>query len=288
MTTIRTFIKRHPVLIYFALVFVISWTGLVAVVGPHGLPLSWDRFEKLGPLLYVVALAGTSVAGILMTALTDGRAGLRELLSRLLRWRVGAGWYAVALLPVLVMAATALGLALLSPEFVPTIFTAKDKAGILLPVIAVSLLFGVFEEVGWTGFAVPRLRRRYGILSTGLIVGLVWGAWHFLLFWETDTFSGALPLAILLARLISWLPAFRVLMVWVYDRTGSLLVAILTHASLVATQLILAQELTGAARLTSVLALAAMMWLLVTMVAIANRGHLSRPPRYEEMSVASH
>jgi membrane protease YdiL (CAAX protease family) len=277
MTTMKAFIKKHPVLSYFALVFVISWTGFVAVVGPDGFPLSWERFERLGLLLYVVALAGPSVAGILMIVLTEGRAGLREFLSRLLRWRVGASWYAVALLPGVLMAATTLGLSLLAPEFTPAIFTAEDKAGILLPVIAVSLLFGVFEEVGWTGFAVPKLRARHGVVTTGLIVGLVWGAWHFPLFWETDTFSAALPLALLLARLFSWLLAFRVLMVWVYDHTGSLLVAMLMHVSLVANQLILGpQEITGAARLTSVLALAATLWLLVAAVTVANHGQLAR------------
>ena len=59
------------------------------------------------------------------------------------------------------------------------------------------------------------------------------------MFWEPGSFSGAFPLALLLVKLFSWLPAYRVLMVWVYDRTGSLLVAMLMHGSLTATQLIL-------------------------------------------------
>jgi len=188
----------------------------------------------------VVALAGSCLAGILTTALTDGRSGLRELLTRLRRWRVGVRWYAVALLPILVMAATYLGLSLLSPEFFPAIFSAEGKAGILLFAVVASLLFGIFEEVGWTGFAVPRLRSRYAVVMTRLIVGLVWGAWHFTLFWESDTFSGAFPLAILLGCLFSWLPTFRVLMLWVYDRSGSLLVAMLMHASLVTNQIVMA------------------------------------------------
>ncbi len=90
--------------------------------------------------------------------------------------------------------------------------------------IVTGLMVGFFEELGWTGFAIPRMRLRYGVLATGLIVGLVWGLWHFILFWEEDSFSGILPLVLLLARLFSWLPAYRVLMVWVYDHTESLLV----------------------------------------------------------------
>lgn len=285
MTTIQAFIERHPVLTYFVLTFMISWTGLVAVVGPDSLPLSWERFERLGLLLYVVALAGPCLAGILMTVLTHGRAGLRELLARLRKWRVGVRWYTVALLPVLVMAVTCLGLSLLSPEFVPAIFSAEGKAGILLSAVAASLLFGVFEEVGWTGFAVPRLRSRYAVVTTGLTVGLVWGAWHFPLFWESSTFSGALPLAVLLARLFSWLPAYRVLMVWVYDRTGSLLVAVLMHASVTTSEIITAPlTLAGVPLLTSILVGAAAWWVVVAAVMLANRVQISRQPLRRQMA----
>jgi membrane protease YdiL (CAAX protease family) len=220
MTTMNSFINKHPVLTYFALVFVISWGGFLVMFGPDSLPLSWERFERLGPLLYLLMLAGPTGASLLLTGLVDGKTGYRELLSRLLKWRVGARWYAVALLATPLLGASAnFALSLLSPEFLPGIVTSDDKASLLLAGLAVGLLFGIFEELGWTGFAIPMLRRRYGILATGLIVGVVWGAWHFLLFWESDTFSGVLPLALLLVRLFTWIVAFRVLMVWVYDHT---------------------------------------------------------------------
>jgi hypothetical protein len=77
-------------------------------------------------------------------------------------------------------------------------------------------------------------------------VGIPWGAWHFLLFWEGDSFSGAAPLTLLLVRLFAWLPAYRILMAWTYDHTGSLLVAVLMHASLAATQLLTPPPGTGA------------------------------------------
>jgi membrane protease YdiL (CAAX protease family) len=278
-STIQAFIERHPVLTYFVLVFVISWGAGLLIVGPGGLPLSWERFEKLGALLYIGILAGPFLAGILLTGLIDGRAGLRELLARLRRWRVGARWYALALLPALVITATVLLLSLLLSVFRPAIIESNDKTGIVMLCVGPSLLFGFFEEIGWTGFAVPRLRSRHAVMTTGLTVGLVWGAWHFPLFWEANTFSGALPLAILLVRLFSWLPAFRVLMVWIYERTGSLLVVMLMHAALVATQLILRPEaLTGANLLTQIGVLPAVMWLLLAAVALANRGQLSQPP----------
>jgi membrane protease YdiL (CAAX protease family) len=68
------------------------------------------------------------------------------------------------------------------------------------------------------------------VFTASLLVGAVWGAWHFPLFREADSFSGALPLALLFVRLFAWLPAYRLLMAWIYERTESLLVAMLMHA----------------------------------------------------------
>ena len=140
----------------------------------------------------------------------------------------------------------------------------------MLPLSAISagLIVGILEEIGWTGFAVPRIRRRYGPIVTGALIGVLWGAWHFIMFWEPDSFSGALPFVVLLVKLFSWLPAYRVLMVLVYDRTNSLLVAMLMHASLTATQLILMPPpLSPAFLLMSILALAAAWWAVVAVVA---------------------
>jgi membrane protease YdiL (CAAX protease family) len=167
-----------------------------------------------------------------------------------------------------------LALSLFSAEFLPAIFTADDWPSLLLSGIAAGLAVGLFEELGWTGFAVPRMRLRYGILTTGIVVGLLWGAWHFLPFWESDSFSGALPLALLLARLSSWLPPYRVLMVWVYDHTERLLVVILKHASLVFSTLALpSMELSGVPLLTWLLVWATVLWGIVGVVAMAIGGY---------------
>jgi membrane protease YdiL (CAAX protease family) len=141
-------------------------------------------------------------------------------------------------------------------------------------------MVGIFEELGWTGFAIPRMRLRYGVLTTGLIVGLLWGAWHFLpFFWGSGTTSGVVPVALyLLVLLFTWLPAFRVLMVWVYDRTESLLLAMLMHASLVASNAILAPLATEVSQVTYNLVWAAVLWAIVGAVALANHGHLTRRP----------
>jgi membrane protease YdiL (CAAX protease family) len=166
----KALITRYPVATYLGLAFAISWGGFVLVVGPGGFPGNGSQFDSLMPLVAVAMLAGPSVAGILLTALVSGRAGLRELLSRLLTWRVAGPWYAAALVPAPVLAAAVLmSLSLTSP-----IFDEEGRAALLLVAIAVGLTT-VLEEVGWTGFAVPRLRLRYGVFRTGIILGLVWG-----------------------------------------------------------------------------------------------------------------
>src|SRR5215212_11667846 len=283
MTAIKAFIKSHPVLSYFALTFAISWGVLTVVgVGPGGFPGTKEQSEMLFPFVYLAMLLGPSVTGIVLTGLLYGRSGLRELLSRLLKWRVGARWQAVAILTApLLYIAVLLVLALASPVFLPGIFVSDEKPTLLLFGIAVGLGAGFFEELGWTGFAVPTLLRlRHGVLGTGLIVGVLWGAWHFLTtFWGSGTASGALSLAILVPGVlfaIGILPAYRVLMVWVYDRTGSLLVAMLMHASLSASMFILAPLVTGVAIVTSVLVWAAVLWVVVAAIALAQGGHLSR------------
>jgi membrane protease YdiL (CAAX protease family) len=277
MSPVQSFVTRRPVLTYFALAFGISWAGGLFVLGPSQIPTTIEHLMTIGPLMYVAMLAGPSVAGLLMSSLVSGRAGLRELLARLTTWRVGGRWYAVALLaPPLMVMAVSLALSFFSTDFLPAIFI-NDEKPVVLSGVAAGLLVGIFEELGWTGFAIPRIRRRYGIFSTGLLVGVLWGAWHFPMFWEPDSFSGALPFGVLLVRLFSWLPAFRILMVWVYDQTGSLLVAMLMHASLTATQLIfMPPPSSGMTLMIPILALAAALWSVVALIAVGGRWQLSR------------
>src|SRR5918993_1113657 len=229
MITIKALIKSHPLLSYFALTFAITWSLFVfAVGGPGGIPATKEEFTTLPLLAILAVLVGPSVSGILLTGLLYGREGYRDLITRMRRLRVGARWYAVALLTApLLFTAVLIPLSLISPVFLPGIFASEAKASFVLMSIVVGLIVGIFEELGWTGFAVPTLLKlRYGVLSTGLIVGVLWGAWHWLVaFWSSSSASGEPALVSFLPDSFLFLVAFRVLMVWVYDRTGSLLVA---------------------------------------------------------------
>lgn len=283
MTTIKAFIKRHPVLTYFVLTFAISWGGILIIIGgPSAIPTPSEQAMKLLPIAILVMVLGPSVAGILLTGLVYGRAGFRESLSRLLRWRVNVRWYGVALLisPILITVIL-FAFSRISSLFIPGIVTTDDKAALVMSGIAAGLAAGIIEELGWTGFVIPRLRLRYGILASGLILGYIWGVWHFLVeFWGSGDPSGRLSLDILIPPLIFYvgvLPAYRVIMVWVYDRTESLLVAMLMHATLTAnTTFILSPSVRGIPFMIYYLVLAAALWVVITVVAATNGWRLSR------------
>ena len=199
------------------------------------------------------------------------------MLSRLLTWRVGVRWYAVALLTYPLTMAAILGtLALISPQVLPGTFVGGDGVALLLSGMVAGLAAGFFEELGWTGFATPRLRLRYGVVLTGLIVGLLWGAWHLPLFASSASSATAVaPVLMLAILLFSFLPPFRVLMVWVYERTQSLLLVILMHASLTGSTVALALVAPGLPAVTYDLVLGIVLWIGVAAVAVANHGHIA-------------
>ena len=284
MTPVKAFIEKHPVLMYYALVFAISWGGILMLVAPGGIPGEPDDVARLFPFTLAALFAGPSVASVVMTALVSGRAGLRELFARVGRWRVGAAWWAAAILtgPVLVAAAL-FGLSFYSPDFVPGLLTTEDKLGLLIFGLGWGLVGGGFlEELGWTGFAVPTLRRRHNALATGLIVGFLWGTWHLLIaFWASRGLAGEASLTEFVAGFLAFyfvaLPAFRVLMVWLYDHTASLLLAMLMHAVLSASTIVL-QPVSPHGQFTWNFLLGAALWAVVAVVARVKGGELSRRP----------
>lgn len=262
--------KKRPLFSYLALTFLISWGGILLVVGRSGFTVSGEEAERQVVLMYLAMLAGPSIAGIVMTRAVYGRPGWRDLGSRLLSWRVGARWYAVALLIApLVITLILLVLSRISPMYLPRIYLSDEKGVLLQFSFTAGMIVGFFEELGWTGFAVhTMLKQRRDILSTGLIVGLFFGAWHLLVVFLIDgttSGSGELSLAIFLpATLFTWLPTYRVLMVWVYDRTGSLLLPMLMYASLTAFWTLLTPlAISGGTLVIYYLIFSAVVWVII-------------------------
>ena len=220
----RTLLKRHPLDAYFSVAFLISWGAGLVVEGPRlmrGQPISAENTLMLFPVLVV----GVGLAGLALTALVDGRAGVCDLFARMGRWRVGAGWWAAALFiaPALILLTLLALRTFVSPAFASGFFPLGLVFG-LVP--------GLFEEVGWTGFAYPRLMRQRSPLAAAVLLGVLWGLWHLPV---VDYLGAAAPHG------AAWLPVFgafvllvagmRVLIEWVYLHTRSLLLAQLMHAS---------------------------------------------------------
>jgi membrane protease YdiL (CAAX protease family) len=288
-TSFRAFINRHAVLTYVILVFGLTlgpW-GLALIAARAGeLPGTGDELTPLAdpdPLMALAWLVGTlspALAGILVIALAYGRVGLRDLRSQLFRWRVDVRWYAVALLTVpLLMTAILFALSLTSQAFLPAIIPAEDKAwrlvAGLVSLVMVGLVISFFEEIGWTGFATHELRKRHGLLATGLILGLPWVVMHLTFYAETA--SGAVPPALEVAAIFFYFVPYRMLMVWVYDHTQSVLIAILMHLPLIVFLFnLLVPAMAAVPELIFNLVFGATLWVFVAAVAVADRKKLSR------------
>ena len=222
--TFTAWVRRYPLSSYFALAFGISWGGILIVLGAT----DFNLVELMPPdtgLIFASILLGPSVAGLTMTAMRDGRQGLHRLGSRVAHYRVGLRRYLVAL-----MTMPLLLLATLGPlsVFVDSAFAPRFQ----WPLFVIGLVAGSFEEVGWTGFATPRLLARHRLFFAGLSLGLVWALWHVLVeFRQNFNSSGMAWLLESAVFYVAALTAYRLLMTWLYANTQSLLLAVLMHAS---------------------------------------------------------
>jgi membrane protease YdiL (CAAX protease family) len=258
---------------YFALAYLISWGGSFAVAGGKFL-----RGETLGLedvlLMAPLVLAGPLVAGVVMTYLLDGRSGLRDLFSRVLLWRVGLRWYAAALLifPTLIGGVVWALALLVSKDFTP---------GFLAFGIVAGLLAGFIEEIGWMGFAFPRMEKRFGRWRATIYLALLHGLWHAMAGYlgESGAF-GVYWLPRFIAMWIVAMTAMRILLVWIYSNTGSLLLAQLTHASSSGFLVILGPETLTPAQGTLYFAIYAVVLWIPAAIVIARSGRgLVRPPQ---------
>ena len=173
-----------------------------------------------------------------MTAITAGKAGVQQLLRRYALWRVNLRWYLLVLVGVplfqLVCSCVFLGIAPLTAliQQWPLYFTT------FLPnVLIIAVAVQIWEEGGWSGYAVPNLQKRFGALRTVLILGPLWALWHLPFFFVPgqifDHKVGAITMVVQMMLLIIVAILTRIIMTWIFNNTkGSILIAILLHASL--------------------------------------------------------
>src|SRR5919202_2361439 len=224
-----TFTRNHPLIAFFALAFAIAWVILVpSVLASYGLislPAS--------TVLLLIMGYGPTIAAVLVSGALGGWAEIRALLKRLLIWRVGWRWWAATLFLNGGIILVALGLyAVLGNEVPPFPILGP---GLLLEIVLMFVLVALVngEEIGWRGFALPRLQARYGVWVTVAVLGVLETLFHLPIFFNNGASEAGgqngTPFGAFLAS--SVLAVF--LFVWLYDHTeGSLLIATLFHASM--------------------------------------------------------
>jgi membrane protease YdiL (CAAX protease family) len=224
-------LRRHPLIGYFVLALGITWLYVLLLLIRPGLPVA-------------PAAIGPTAAAFIMTALTGGWPATRELLRRMVRWRVGSVWYLFTL--VVIPLVYLLGAIIVAGGLpaVPGSLLLRLARGYPIWFVMILVIGGpLFEEPGWRGFALPRLQQRYGPLAGSLILGLLWGLWHMPMYLlpSFSTENGGLSLSAIGVFLLGAL-TFTVIMTWVFNHTrGSVLLAILVHTSINIFQLVVNQ-----------------------------------------------
>ncbi len=221
-------IKRHPVASYFILTFAISWTlGLLLVASFNGLlalPMWLHYFISFGPAL----------AALLVTLIVSGRAGLADIGSRIVRWRVPHQATA-AVLGLIMLAALAGGMSYFINGEWPDLSTLGKveylgNIGLPLAMIVWLLTFGFGEEIGWRGFALHTMQKEgWSTLKAALLIGSLWALWHLPAFFYKPTFV-ALGVGGFVGFSIGVISG-SILLAWLYQNTrSSILVVAVWHA----------------------------------------------------------
>jgi uncharacterized protein len=176
-------LRRYPLVSYFLLAYGYSWAYEVTVFRAWLTP----SYSLRVALLDIGWTLGPTLAAFLMSGVTQGRAGIVQLLRRYVLWRAGVRWYLLVLLGVpalLLLAVFPMPGALAAFRWPALSFWPTYLATYLLFFVAEGPLF---EEPGWRGVALPRLQRRAGLLAGTLLLGTLWGLWHLPLFFIPGT-----------------------------------------------------------------------------------------------------
>ncbi len=224
MSEEKTSARQGGLLPFFVLTYVITW-GIAAFLFllPGPFEALFGKISMSSPV-FVFAVAAPTISATIIAFLRGRRAGLRELYSRIVRWRFGVQWYAVVVLglPLLIYLVSRL-----APE--PVKFDLSTPRLVLSFLLGQLILGPLGEELGWRGFALPRLLQRYRPLSASLILGVIWGVWHLPSFFVSSLVQSSLAIPVFLFSAL----CMSLLATWLYLHTGgSVLITILFHLAI--------------------------------------------------------
>ncbi|MFC6865331.1 CPBP family intramembrane glutamic endopeptidase [Halomicroarcula sp. GCM10025817] len=226
---IRRHVSNHPVATFFVVAYLLSWTAWTPLVFGDWWA-TWSPLilaNDLQTMLFImVGGFGPLVAAALVTWVIGD--SIREWAAQLLRWNVPVRYWVFALSfpAIAVITASAIHMFVFDGQFSPE----STSVLLLYPVLflQVFLVGGGNEELGWRGFALPRLQRSYSALAASLIIGVGWFAWHLPLFLVAGSTQAGDPVYYYALAVI----ALSVVFTWLYNETGgSVLLTMVLHAS---------------------------------------------------------
>ena len=225
MTT--TWVQRHPLLVFLALTFGITWSiAATAMLASDWFNAVFGGLNNRAPMFYL-AVWSPNIAALVVTLMISGLSGIKDLLSRLFRWRVRP-WVWIAALgfhPALMLVVELIGLAFGDPLPTTANWHALAAGLVYLPLIALGPLG---EELGWRGFLLPRLLDQMQPLSAALILGAIWMVWHLPAFFLSGVPQSSMSLPIFMIGGM----AFTVFITWLFlnARQSILIAGIIPHA----------------------------------------------------------
>ncbi len=216
--------KSRPLLTYFVLVFILTWgVAGAALIAPHLIERVFGSMNQTSPLFFLAVYA-PAMASLVLTTWFEGRPGLKRLFARLNPLRTHWVWYLVVVGGFIAVSYCS--------GVVGTLFGGPTPTLVFrgfLPSLAAALFLDpgpLGEELGWRGFALPRMLDRWSPTKSSLILGFIWGVWHLPAFYFSTLSQSQLsfPVFVLGATGIA------TVMTWLMLRSrGSLLIAILAH-----------------------------------------------------------
>ena len=265
-----------PLVTFFVLTYALMWACFITVAAA-GIPV----YAPLGGVLVLLGTFAPSLVALWLTARTEGDGGVRALLGGVLRWRVATRWYVFALAYIPAIKLTVALVHRLATGAWPRFGDEPWYA--ILAAISFSTPFQAGEEIGWRGYALPRLAARFGLGRASILLGLIWACWHLPQFFipEADTYGQSFLVYVLQVTALS------VAMAWLYARTnGSLLLVMLLHAAVNNAKDIVPSALLGATN-TFGLSASLVAWLTVALLWMCAAYFLTTMRRQAETSRTS-
>ncbi|MGI8334421.1 CPBP family intramembrane glutamic endopeptidase [Actinomadura scrupuli] len=220
--------RGHPLAAYVIVAYALSWACWIPLV------VNGSVVTLGGSVSQFPGLLGPMVAAFVVTAVTEGRGGVRDLASRMVRWRVPVRWWLFAIgTPLLLLASAGVVTAVGSGRFVPSDFgrmAGLPQWGVVFVWAMFIVVNGLGEETGWRGFAVPALRRRHGLLAASLLLVPLWAGWHLPLFLLLQNYRDLGPVG--LPGFLIGLSCGSVLLAWLYESaSASVLIVAVWHGT---------------------------------------------------------